>query len=58
MKGTPQTMQQNATYENATREVLDFFISKTNELKNAGVIDIIIDPGFGFAKRSIKILSY
>jgi len=50
MKGTPQTMQQNATYENATREVLDFFISKTNELKNAGVIDIIIDPGFGFAK--------
>jgi len=50
MKGTPQTMQQNATYENVTREVLDFFISKTNELKNAGVIDIIIDPGFGFAK--------
>ena len=50
MKGTPQTMQQNATYENATREVLDFFISKTNELKNAGIIDIIIDPGFGFAK--------
>ena len=50
MKGTTQTMQQNATYENATREVLDFFISKTNELKNTGVIDIIIDPGFGFAK--------
>ena len=50
MKGTPQTMQQNATYENVTREVLDFFISKTNELKNAGIIDIIIDPGFGFAK--------
>ena len=50
MKGTPQTMQQNATYENVTREVLDFFISKTNELKNAGIIDIISDPGFGFAK--------
>jgi len=50
MKGTPQTMQQNSMYENVTREVLDFFISKTNELKNAGVIDIIIDPGFGFAK--------
>ncbi|HMK17853.1 MAG TPA: dihydropteroate synthase [Chitinophagaceae bacterium] len=50
MKGTPQTMQQNATYENVTREVLDFFISKKNELKNAGIIDIIIDPGFGFAK--------
>ena len=50
MKGTPQTMQQNTTYENVTREVLDFFIAKTHELKNAGIIDIIIDPGFGFAK--------
>jgi len=50
MKGTPQTMQQNAVYENVTREVLDFFISKTFELKNAGILDIIIDPGFGFAK--------
>jgi len=50
MKGTPQNMQQNATYENVTSEVLDFFISKTNELKNAGILDVIIDPGFGFAK--------
>ena len=50
MKGTPQTMQQNATYENITREVLDFFIAKTHELRNAGIVDIIIDPGFGFAK--------
>jgi len=51
MKGTPQTMQQNTTYENVTREVLDFFILKTNELKKAGIVDIIIDPGFGFAKK-------
>jgi len=51
MKGTPQTMQQNTRYENVTREVLDFFILKTNELKNAGIVDIIIDPGFGFAKK-------
>ena len=50
MKGTPQTMQQNAVYENVTREVLDFFIAKTNELKQAGIVDVIIDPGFGFAK--------
>ena len=50
MKGTPQTMQQNAVYENVTREVLDFFIAKTAELKKAGIIDTIIDPGFGFAK--------
>ena len=50
MNGTPQNMQQNANYDNVIREVLDFFIAKTNELKNAGIIDVIIDPGFGFAK--------
>ena len=50
MKGAPQNMQQNAIYENVVREVLDFFIAKTYELKNAGITDVIIDPGFGFAK--------
>jgi dihydropteroate synthase len=50
MKGTPQTMQQLATYENVTREILDFFILKKTECKNAGITDVIIDPGFGFAK--------
>jgi dihydropteroate synthase len=50
MKGTPQTMQQLATYENVTREILDFFILKKTEFKNAGITDVIIDPGFGFAK--------
>ena len=50
MKGTPQTMQQNTIYENVTLEVLDHFISKTHELQKAGIVDIIIDPGFGFAK--------
>ena len=59
IKGTPQTMQQNAVYENVTRDVLDFFIAKTHELKNAGIVDIIIDPGFGFAKtidQNFKLL--
>jgi len=50
MKGTPQTMQQNAIYKDVTLDVLDFFISKTHELQKAGIVDIIIDPGFGFAK--------
>ena len=50
MKGTPQTMQQLATYENVTGEVLDYFIAKTNDCKEAGIHDVIIDPGFGFAK--------
>ena len=56
MKGTPQTMQQQANYENVTREILDFFIRKKNECKTAGIADVIIDPGFGFArKRSPRI---
>jgi dihydropteroate synthase len=50
IKGTPQTMQQNSDYENVTLEVLDYFISKTHELQKAGITDLIIDPGFGFAK--------
>jgi dihydropteroate synthase len=50
MKGTPQTMQQQANYENVTREVLDFFIRKKDECKTVGIGDVIIDPGFGFAK--------
>jgi dihydropteroate synthase len=50
MKGTPATMQQLAEYDNVTREVLDFFIQKTAECHQAGITDVIIDPGFGFAK--------
>ena len=50
MQGTPQTMQQNPVYEDVVASVLDFFIAKTAACKNAGITDIIIDPGFGFGK--------
>lgn len=50
MKGTPKDMQENASYEDITKEILDFFIQKTAECKQAGINDIIIDPGFGFSK--------
>lgn len=50
MKGKPQTMQKNPVYEDVIKEVLDFFIQKTSELKTAGIKDVIIDPGFGFGK--------
>lgn len=50
MKGTPQNMQQQAEYENVTKEVLDFFVHKLAQLQKAGINDIIIDPGFGFGK--------
>ena len=53
MQGTPGDMQHAPYYENVTREVLDFFIAKTDELRKAGVNDIIIDPGFGFGKTIV-----
>lgn len=50
MKGVPGSMQDAPNYEDVTKEVLDFFIRKLNELRNAGITDVIIDPGFGFGK--------
>jgi dihydropteroate synthase len=50
MKGTPETMQLQPQYENLAKEILDFFIIKIAECKQAGIKDIIIDPGFGFGK--------
>ncbi len=52
MKGTPETMQQHAEYEDVAKEVLDFFISKLNECHKAGINDVILDPGFGFGKTA------
>ena len=50
MKGTPQTMQLNPTYENITTEVMKYFAEKIFELRKLGVNDIITDVGFGFGK--------
>ena len=50
IKGTPENMQQEAHYEDVVKEVLDYFIFKTESCRAAGINDIIIDPGFGFAK--------
>ena len=56
MKGVPETMQQQAHYNNITQEILDFFIGKIDECKQAGIKDIIIDPGFGFGKNTSQNL--
>jgi dihydropteroate synthase len=53
MKGDPQTMQQQAKYDNVTKEVVDFLLHKKEEIFKAGIKDIIIDPGFGFSKTPI-----
>jgi dihydropteroate synthase len=50
MQGTPETMQENPTYNNVTLDIIDFFAEKVNKLNKLGVNDIIIDPGFGFGK--------
>lgn len=50
MQGTPQTMQVNPTYDNVTKQVLDFFIERLAACKQAGIKDVIVDVGFGFGK--------
>lgn len=50
MKGTPKTMQQNTKYQNLMLEMTGYFSEKIDNLKRLGVKDIILDPGFGFAK--------
>jgi dihydropteroate synthase len=52
MKGTPQTMQTFADYENILAELLDYFIERIDAAKSAGIKDLVIDPGFGFAKTT------
>jgi dihydropteroate synthase len=52
MKGNPKTMNQLAVYDDVFSEVFDYFVSKYHLLKQLGVHDVIIDPGFGFAKNA------
>ena len=50
MKGNPQTMQSLAQYENITKEILFYFSEKVAQARSFGINDVIVDPGFGFAK--------
>lgn len=50
MKGNPQTMQSLAQYENIVKEMLFYFSEKVAQARSFGINDLIIDPGFGFAK--------
>lgn len=50
MRGTPSTMQQFTQYNDATLDVINDLSQKVSILKEKGVKDIIIDPGFGFSK--------
>lgn len=50
MRGTPQTMQQATDYDNLLEDISLYFSEKVRALRQMGVNDIILDPGFGFAK--------
>ena len=50
MKGTPQSMQINPEYENLIKELLIYFAKRIYLAREKGIIDIIVDPGFGFGK--------
>lgn len=64
IKGTPQTMQQYANYNNVSTEVYNYFTDKIIAADEAGIRDFIVDVGFGFAKNTahnfelLKNLSY
>lgn len=50
-KGSPQTMKELAVYDNMMKEIILFFAERVQRLRDLGQKDIIIDPGFGFAKN-------
>ena len=54
LKGVPRNMQDNTNYKDVSLDVLDFLILKYQALKELGVKDIIIDPGFGFGKDVVQ----
>jgi dihydropteroate synthase len=53
MKGTPATMNREAQYENVVTAVLDYFVARIEICRRAGIHDVILDPGFGFAKTAV-----
>ena len=50
MVGTPQNMQSNVTYDDLLKDIILYFSKKIFKLRQIGVNDLIIDPGFGFSK--------
>lgn len=50
IQGTPETMQQDPKYDDVVTEVLDTLIERDAQCRNAGIADVILDPGFGFGK--------
>lgn len=61
MKGTPQTMLKQTEYDDVIKDVLFYFSERLAAARQLGIIDVIVDPGFGFAKtreQSFKLLNH
>ena len=52
MRGNPQTMQTLTQYDNIVQEMLLYFSEKVAQARSFGINDLILDPGFGFAKTT------
>jgi dihydropteroate synthase len=50
MRGNPQTMQSLTNYEDIVKEMIFYFSERIQKARSFGISDLIIDPGFGFAK--------
>ncbi len=61
MQGTPQNMQQHPHYDNLLKEIFQYFARKVQQLRDLGVKDMVLDPGFGFGKtleHNYELLSH
>lgn len=64
MRGTPKDMQNRTKYDDILMEIVKYFTKKLDDFNKAGIKDVILDPGFGFAKTLeqnywiLKNLSY
>lgn len=52
MQGTPRSMQQAPSYDNVVAEVVHYLSARLSAAREAGVADVILDPGFGFGKTT------
>lgn len=50
MKGTPQSMQKFTDYDDVMKDMMFYFSERIAQAKAFGIVDVILDPGFGFSK--------
>ena len=51
MQGNPQNMQNDPSYENVTLEIIQYLAQRIKIARDNNIVDLIVDPGFGFGKK-------